>query len=66
MNGDDRRLDMSDYPKPERWSPNDEEQKYIKLIVSMCVDCLSIRGTDNRQTFISNLENIARLMETIK
>ena len=62
MNGDDARLDLSDYPR-KQWSPNDEERKYIELIMSMCVDCLSSRGTENRRTFISNLKDIAYYME---
>lgn len=38
------------------WQPNNEENKYLKLIAGMSVDCMMGKGTDDKETYISNLK----------
>ena len=42
------------------WRPNFEEQKYIRLIQSMCLDAAMGQGVADRETFVANLEMIAK------
>lgn len=36
------------------YQPNEKESKYIKVIMSMCIDTLVGKGVTNVETFISN------------
>ena len=41
------------------WRPNEEEEKYIRLIMSMSTDSLLGNGPDSRETYIQNLRMMA-------
>lgn len=47
------------------WMPTGKETEYINLIQSMCLDSLMSRGVANRETFVSNLEMIAKQMKEL-
>jgi hypothetical protein len=47
------------------WQPNDEEQKYLKLIISMTTDCLMGKGTADRKAYVNNLKSICRLLDEV-
>ena len=48
------------------WKPDEEEKKYIELVMSMSSDCLLGRGTSNLQTFCENLNLIAGRLLNLK
>jgi|GEM_PF-4341411 len=48
------------------WKPSEKDQKFIELLVSMCADTLIGSGVVNKETFISNLKIICKLMEPSK
>ena len=41
------------------WKPNEEEAKYLNLILSMCVNCKLGNGVYKRETFVINLNMIS-------
>ena len=45
------------------WTPNEEEKKYLELIIGMSSDCLCSNGTVDLQTYIKNLKTIVNLLE---
>jgi len=50
---------------PACWQPTSKEAQYVKLIMSMCADCLMHRGTVDRATFTGNLRMIADQLDQI-
>ena len=46
----------------ELWKPNKIEKKHIELIVSMSIDCILGKGTDNLHTYLANLRKIADIL----
>lgn len=49
----------------DNWKPNEEEIKYLDLVLSMTVDSKMETGVVNRETYISNLRFICDQMEEI-
>jgi len=47
------------------WIPSVEEEKYLKLVISMSTDCLIAKGTINLSTYITNLRIICDGLEGI-
>jgi len=47
----------------EVWKPDLTEQKYIKLVMSMSVDCLMNKGTNTAKAYTQNLRTIADLID---
>jgi hypothetical protein len=47
------------------WAPNSKEAQHIRLIMSMCTDCLMRGGTVNRASFTRNLRMIADQLDQI-
>ena len=45
------------------WLPKGEDRKYVELVTSMGVNCLSGRGVDTRETFAMNLRLIAEYFD---
>ena len=43
----------------ENWEPDITEQKYVKLVMSMSMDCLLGKGTDTPKAYTQNLRMIA-------
>ena len=43
----------------DRWQPTPNEEQYVRLIISMCTDCLMHNGTSDCATFTGNLRMIA-------
>jgi hypothetical protein len=50
---------------PACWQPTLKEEQYVKLIMSMCTDCLMHRGTVDCATFTGNLRMIADQLDQI-
>ena len=50
---------------PACWQPTSKEAQYVKLIMSMCADCLMHSGTMDYATFTSNLRMIADQLDQI-
>jgi hypothetical protein len=50
------------------WAPTDKEKDYIRLIMSMCIDCLRTpsRGPKERSGFTENLRLIAISIDNIQ
>ena len=46
----------------ELWTPNKTEKKHMELIVSMSIDCILGKGTDNLDTYLTNLRQIADIL----
>lgn len=44
----------------KNWEPNNKERKYLVLVMSMTTDCILGRGTVDRETYVGNLERIAK------
>lgn len=53
------------WQQPKKWIPTKEEAKYLSLIQSMACDCRMARGTDTRETFITNLRMMVDSLEAI-
>ncbi len=45
------------------WKPIEEQIKIMKTISSMTIDCIMGSGTDNEETYLSNLRFMANLVE---
>lgn len=45
------------------WNPNEEQKKIMNTIVGMTVDCLMAKGTDNEETYVSNLRFMADMVD---
>lgn len=41
------------------WQPDTKEQAYLRLVMSMSLDCLMCKGTSTAATYTKNLRMIA-------
>lgn len=46
------------------WTPEADDEKMLKLIMSMSLDSLMGRGVDTKETYLSNLEMVINEMRT--
>jgi len=44
------------------WTPDSEDEKYVTCVGRMALDALASNGVKDRETFIANLEGIARCL----
>jgi len=44
------------------WVPNKEQQKYLRLIISMSTDCLMEKGVDNIGAFMYNIRTLGDMI----
>jgi hypothetical protein len=47
------------------WRPNKIEERYLRLIAGMTVDCLMGNGTQNRKAFTNNLRVCANQLDDL-
>ncbi len=45
------------------WQPTEEEIEMMRTISGMTIDCIMGKGTDNKETFLSNLRIMADMIE---
>jgi hypothetical protein len=45
------------------WEPDAEEEKHLRLIMSMSIDCLMGKGTRTATAYTKNLRAIADLID---
>ena len=45
------------------WNPTEDEKKHLTLICGMCFDCIEGHGTENKKTFLANLQLIAEAIQ---
>lgn len=48
------------------WTPTEEENKYLQTVASMTIDCIMGNGTENKETYVSNLRLFADAIEKTK
>ena len=47
------------------WRPSEEENRYLRLVLSMTIDCMMGKGTDTVETYTNNLRIIGEELEVI-
>ena len=45
------------------WNPNKEQTKIMRTIAGMTIDCLMGKGTENEETYTSNLHFMANMVD---
>ena len=48
------------------WVPDPKQRQVLNVIMSMTTDCLLNRGTDDVETFVSNLRTYCEMLEKRK
>ncbi len=48
------------------WIPNKKEGQFLDTIAAMTIDCRMGKGTNNKETYTSNLRTMADLLDDIR